>query len=398
MPPPAIFFAMHILLLPSWYSTIDKPWRGTFFSDQARALEQHGLRAGLAFVERRSLSRLNPVTLLSSHFQIVSRVEDDVPTLRMKGWSTFAQTTAGAMLWVDFTRRLVRAYCARHGTPDIVHGHSAMWGGYAAMIAAQELGRPYVITEHSSSILMLNIAPSVRRRIRDAYRNAARVVAVSSALKASVDCITGRSSATVLPNTVDSEYFSLPSTPRTTKPFVFLAVGDLVPSKRFDLLIRTFALLHRQERDTRLVIVGDGKQREHLKNLATLHSVRDAVKFTGALSRPAVRQQMWEANALVMPSDFETFGVVLIEAMATGLPVIVTRCGGPEEIVNAEAGSLVDCSDGKGLLHAMSEFLTRTFDPQQIRSDVRRNFGYGAIADGLCSLYHSVVARKREVA
>ena len=84
--------------------------------------------------------------------------------------------------------------------------------------------------------------------------------------------------------------------------------------------------------------------------------------------------------------------------MATGLPVIATRCGGPEEVVNAEAGSLVDCSDGKGLLHAMSEFLTRNFDPEQIRSDVRRKFGYDAVADSLCTLYDSVVARQREVA
>ena len=73
-----------------------------------------------------------------------------------------------------------------------------------------------------------------------------------------------------------------------------------------------------------------------------------------------------------MPSDFETFGVVLIEAMATGLPVIATRCGGSEDVVNVGAGSLVDCSNEKGLLHSMSEFLTRTFDPHLIRSNASR--------------------------
>jgi glycosyltransferase involved in cell wall biosynthesis len=120
--------------------------------------------------------------------------------------------------------------------------------------------------------------------------------------------------------------------------------------------------------------------------------------MTGSLGRPEVRRQMWEANALVMPSDFETFGVVLIEAMSTGLPVIATRCGGPEEIVNGEAGSLVDCSDGKGLLQTMSDFLTRTFEPVQIRNDATRRFGYSAVADRLCSVYDSVAAQRREVA
>jgi glycosyltransferase involved in cell wall biosynthesis len=389
---------MHILLLPSWYSTVDKPWRGTFFADQARALAQHGLRSGLAFVERRSLSRLTPIAMFDSHFQVVSRLEEGIPTMRMKGWSTFAQTTTGAMLWVNLTRKLVRTYAAIHGTPDVIHGHSAMWGGYAAMIAAEEIGRPYVITEHASSIMMLNVARSARKHLRDAYRNAARVIAVSRALKSSVDCISGRDAAVVMPNTVDSEYFSLPPTPRAKRPFVFLSVGDLVPSKRIDLLIHAFARLRQHNRDTRLVIAGDGKERVRLEELASLLGVDDAIEMTGSLSRPAVRQQMWEANALVMPSDFETFGVVLIEAMSTGLPVIATRCGGPEEVVNGEAGSLVDCNDGRGLLRAMAEFLTRNFDPAAIRSDVTRRFGYTAVANALCSIYAAVAGRRTEVA
>ena len=99
-----------------------------------------------------------------------------------------------------------------------------------------------------------------------------------------------------------------------------------------------------------------------------------------------------------MPSDFETFGVVLIEAMSTGLPVIATRCGGPEEVVNAEAGSFVDCNDGKGLSLAMYEFLTRNFEPAAIRSDVVRRFSYGAIATALCSIYASVAGRRTAVA
>lgn len=389
---------MHILLLPSWYSTIDKPWRGMFFADQARAIAQHGLRAGLAFVERRSLSRLTPVALLGSHFQVVSRVEEGIPTVRMKGWSTFAQTTPGAMLWVNLTRKLVRAYSEIHGTPDVIHGHSAMWGGYAAMVAAAEIGRPYVITEHASSIMTLKVARSARTRLRAAYRNAARVIAVSNSLKSSVDCLSGRDTSLVMPNTVDCNYFSLPPSPRAGRPFVFLSVGDLVPSKRIDLLIHAFSRVHQQNRNTRLVIAGAGTERARLEDLANRLRVDGAVEMTGALSRAAVRQQMWEANALVMPSDFETFGVVLIEAMSTGLPVIATRCGGPEEVVNAEAGSLVDCSDGKGLSRAMSEFLTRNFDPAAIRGDVVRRFSYGAIANALCSIYASVAGRRTEVA
>jgi len=318
--------------------------------------------------------------------------------MRMKGWSTFAQTTAGALLWAELTRKLVRAYAAECGVPDVIHGHAAMWGGYTAMLCARDIGKPYVVTEHASSILTLRVSRPDRRRVAATYRNAARVLAVSGALKESVDCLAGRPIAHVLPNTVDSDYFTLPVQPRTARPFVFLAVGDLVPSKRTDLLLRAFAGLRRTDPQVRLVIVGGGRESDKLQELMHALDLSDAVELTGPLTRPAVRRRMWEANALVFPSDFETFGVVLLEAMSTGLPVIATRCGGPEEIVSAGAGTLIDCNDEAALVRAMSEMVAGSFDPLHIRNSVIRRFGYDAVARRLCDIYDSVRSARQEVA
>ena len=389
---------MHVLLLPSWYSTADKPWRGTFFRDQALALRRHGLRVGVAFVERRSLNRFSPGALLSQHFQITSSDEEGLPTVRMKGWSTFAQTTTGSLIWSALTRRLVRSYVATCGMPDLIHGHGAMWGGYAAMLCAREFRRPYVVTEHASSILMLDVPRSDRRRVGSTYRNAARVIAVSAALKASVDCVAGRTVAEVVPNTVDTDYFDLPPVPRRRRPFVFLAVGDLVPDKRFDLLVRAFARVHERDSATRLVIAGAGRERQRLEELASARRVADAVELPGALDRDRVRRQMWNANALVVPSSFETFGVVLIEALATGLPVVATRCGGPEEIVNAGLGLLTTSGDEQALAASMIAMLAGDFRPEALREEVARRFGYGEIAPRLCEVYGDVAGQWREVA
>ncbi|HXH41282.1 MAG TPA: glycosyltransferase family 4 protein, partial [Thermoanaerobaculia bacterium] len=120
---------MHILHLPSWYSTSDKPWRGMFVRDQALALSAAGVQVGVAFVERRSLSRFTGLNLTVSHFQTEARDEDDVPTIRMKGWSTFAQTVTGSLLWSRLMRRLVESYALVYGVPDLIHGHAALWGG-----------------------------------------------------------------------------------------------------------------------------------------------------------------------------------------------------------------------------------------------------------------------------
>jgi glycosyltransferase involved in cell wall biosynthesis len=389
---------MHVLFLPSWYSTIDKPWRGNFFHDQAIAIQRLGIRVGVAFVERRSLSKLTATALVDQHFQTSWGEEGGVPTIRMKGWSTFAQTSLGAMAWTMLMRRLVRSYVEKEGVPDLIHAHAAMWAGHAARICAADLQRPYVVTEHASSILTGRLKDRDRPRVREVYRDAASVVSVSRALKGSVDRIAGTDVAEVVPNAVDPAFFRLPPAPRRSSPFVFLAVGDLVSSKRMDLLLRAFARLRSRVPQAWLIIAGTGKESQRLAQWTHLLAIDDAVEFTGALTRAEVRARMWSANALVLPSDYETFGVVLIEALSTGLPVITTRCGGPEEIVTSRMGSLIDPGDENGLLQAMEEIVERPFDPLSLRESVARRFGFGVVGERLREIYERVATRRRKAA
>ena len=388
---------MHILLLPSWYSTADKPWRGMFVRDQALALSRAGYEVGTVFVERRQLSTFTTAALRTRHFQTIPSREEGIATLRMKGWSLFAQTTAGALLWSELTRRAVRAYVDAYGVPDLIHGHAAMWGGYAAMLAARDLGRAYMVTEHSSAVLSLKVSRANRQRIAAVYRNAERVLAVSETLRRSVDRLAGAPVAEVVPNAVDTTYFCTPQTARTRRPFVFLAVADLVPSKRIDLRIRAFGRLRALEPHARLVIAGAGGERERLTQLARSHIEGHAVEFTGWLDRGEVRRRLWDANALVVSSDVETFSVVTVEALSTGLPVIATRCGGPEEIVTSNLGALVDRGDEAALAGAMRQMLTRRFDADELRQSARR-FDYRVVARRLGLMYEGIAARDREVA
>jgi glycosyltransferase involved in cell wall biosynthesis len=387
---------MHILHMPSWYSTADKPWRGMFVRDQALALNAAGVQSGIAFVERRSLSHFNGLNLAVSHFQTEAREEDDIPTIRMKGWSILAQTVPGSLLWSRLMRRLAESYAAVYGVPDLIHGHAALWGGHAAMLASRALQRPFVVTEHSSAVLTTDLSPNERQHAASVYRHASAVIAVSKHLKASVDAVAGMPVAEVVPNTVDVNYFALPPERRSRAAFTFLAVCDLVSYKRVDLLIRAFARLHVRRPKTRLVIAGTGTEGPRLRALARALAPAQAIQFTGALPRWQVRQWMREADALALCSDCETFGVVLIEAMAMGIPVIATRCGGPEEIVTPESGVLVDRDDSEALLHGMHELLRRRFDPLAIRENARRRFGYPAIANRLCAVYERLLRQEHQ--
>lgn len=383
---------MHVLLIPSWYSTTDKPWRGSYVRDQALALQRAGHRVGLTFVERRSLSRLNPFTFGTSHFQTVERIEDDIPTMRMLGWSTFAQTVPGSLVWTALMRRLVSQYVLRYGVPDVIHGHAALWGGYAAMRVAQDVDRPFVVTEHSSTLLTGRIRESRRQRAASVYRRADSVIAVSGALAKKVDELAGVRVARVVPNLVDTALFT-PATRDEETRRELLAVCDLVDYKNVDVLLHAFASSAARRNGVTLAIVGTGKETQRLRRTAAELDIDRDVTFTGALPRAHVRVRMRHAAALVLPSDVETFGVVLIEAMSCGLPVIATRCGGPEEIVAPHCGMLVERRDPLSLARAIDAALARTWDGAAIREYAQTRFDYEPVAQQLTEIYARLVRR-----
>jgi glycosyltransferase involved in cell wall biosynthesis len=382
---------MHVLVLPSWYSTSDKPWLGTFFADQAVALARAGMRVGVVFVENRSLRRISFGRLLETHFQKESSSSEGVTTLRMKGWNTLAQTLPGASVWSRLTEHLVNAYVDGWGKPDVIHAHSAFWAGHAAVRAAARLRIPCVVTEHGSDFLVAPLSARRRRRAAEIYRSAAAVLAVSTPLLRSVNAIAQRSLGPVVPNMVDTDFFTLPPRPRPSTPFTFLSVGNLVESKRVDLLIRAFARLFSRKSDIRLVIVGSGPREPFLRELARSVAAPAQVEFTGPLSREEVRARMWSSNALVLPSAFETFGVVLIEALATGLPVIATRCGGPEEILTGGVGLLIDSDQESQLSTALKQVMSRSNDETILRNHAIEHFGNRQVVSQLINVYKNIL-------
>jgi glycosyltransferase involved in cell wall biosynthesis len=382
---------MHVLFLPSWYSTPEAPWSGTFFESQAGALARAGARVGVAFVEMRSLRSLSGAAVRQSHFQTAWSEERGVTCLRLKAWNPMAQTTAGAKIWALLSQRLVRTYVQRFGTPDVIHAQAALWAGRVAVRTARTLSRPSVVTEHSTAVLRGALRPSERAEAAAVYREANAVLAVSHALSKVIDVLAGTSRCRVVPNVIDFEFFTLPPVPRQQDPFTFLCVCNLIiMHKRVDRLIRAFARVAAARPGTRLVIVGSGPDEQALRALAHECGVASHVEFTGGLPPERVRGQMWTANALVLPSAFETFGVVLVEALATGIPVISTRCGGPDDIVEPGLGTLVEPDDDEGLAPAMLAMTAESYSEQVLRERAKSRYSFEKVAGDLLTIYASL--------
>ena len=333
---------MHVLIVPTSYPALDTPISGIFVQDQVRALSQRGHRVGVIVPKLRSLRTWGPRASLHARYQIRAAEEGGVPTLRVDGWNPLVSRLRRPLIeWM--VGRLYRRYVAQYGMPDLVHAHNLLWTGAAIAPLCLGSNTPFVVTEHSSEFLRGLVPERERKRLSMALRQAAAVVAVSRHLGAAVERELGRPArAEVIPNIVDIDAFPQRQDAPPDSPFRFLSVTTLRPVKRIDRLIRAFASVCEAGRASDLRIVGTGVLDRSCRALARSLGVADRVQFLGHLDRPAIAALMRSAGALVISSDVETFGIVAVEALASGCPVVATRCGGPEEIVLPGTGLLVD--------------------------------------------------------
>lgn len=385
----------HVLFIPSWYHTEENPVHGSFIRDQALAVNKLGIQTGVVFSELRTLSGSSPTEWLGRRYQITEQDDEGIPTLRVLGWRIPQAKQATRKLSVDLTQRLIKQYVRRYGVPDLIHAHCVHDAGVSALQARRNWRIPYVVTEHFSGYSRGLLTDEMLVVARDVFLHADRIVTVSRKLAGDVRAYAGDKNIQIIPNLVDTDFVLPPPEPRRTDPFTFLFVGFLTPNKRVDELLRAIAGLSATNDRVRLEIGGDGTHRPALEALARELRIEKRVDFLGMLSREEVRDAMWRANAVVSASEVETFGVVLIEAMATGLPVITTRCGGPEEFVTEDVGRLVPVGDVAAMQHAMAE-MTSDYDRWQraapaIRSYVESSFSEQIVGAKLIETYNSVI-------
>lgn len=383
---------IHVLFLPSFYFHGGNELSGPFFRDQALCVMGLGVRPAVAFVEPRSLRDASIRSLRNSHFQISCESEGGLVTLRQHGWNPFIRATVGGLIWSWLTQRLVDRYVRRFGVPDLIHAHNSLWAGYSAAGVSKKYSIPFCITEHSTAFPTVSIPRFAVPFVRRAYSKSGTVIAVSRSIATSMLPYMDGRNPVIIPNVVDTDFFGLPFVPRGRSAYVFLGIGHLTARKGFHVLVEAFAKAFSNNPGVYLEIGGDGPERERLQRLCHSLGIENRVRLLGALSRTQVREAMWRANAFVLPSLVETFGVVLIEALATGLPVVSTYCGGPEEIVSPEVGILVKPGHESELGRALKDmYVSNLFSSQAARAYAIRRYGQKSVGAMLLDTYSKLL-------
>ena len=370
---------MHILVVASRYPCSWSPKGGVFARDQARALQRAGHKVTFAAINLGSGRSRRPIGLRRFTDDGIEVFYYSVPLSPLK-------FTFGAVGRHCF-RTILRRVRAELGTPDIVHAHFL---GVSSIIASvcQEENLPLVITEHSSTVNAPELKASVLRNMRKTYPKANAVLAVGSTLSENIFRATGVR-ATVVPNVVDTARFA----PKRIahERFTFVSAGNLIPVKNMAGLLRAFAAL---DGEPKLVIFGDGTESGALRTLCAGLGMEERVAFRGHCPREELAEAYAAADCFVLASRSETFGVAYIEAMASGLPVIATRCGGPEDFVTEKNGIMVPVDDERALTAAMERMMRcrAEYDSASIAASAKERFSPERIAARLTAIYEEVLS------
>lgn len=376
---------LKVLFVTSWYPVADRPHFGIFIRDLAKAARIYDDVVILhLFGPDRNLKKLY-------------HIERETDPLLTQGLTVFRVRYRKTVFPFNFFQYPVYIYAVltafreirKRFHPDIIHAHIFRAGFFACLIK-MFYHIEFLLTEHSSSVQMHKLSFGELLRLKLIGRCCPLIIAVSESLKKEILSYGVRSPVKVLPNTVDTTRFRY--FPREKKPpYKILTLCNLIPGKGVDVLLKAIFLLKRK--DFVVLIGGEGPQKKTLLELIKKLGIEERVNFLGFVSQDKKTKLFQECDIFVLPSYKETFGVVLIEAMACGKPVIATRCGGPEDFVKPKVGELVPPGDPKSLADTLNKMLANIsiYKPEEISKYAKERFSYQNMGEKLHNIYSSLI-------
>lgn len=376
---------MNILIIPSWYPSKMDPNGVPFIRAQAQALSRAGHNVTVVFTQAYSLKTVKKQKRLmfgkrTNTINGVKEILTYFPKTHIKRVDEVTRLFQG--------KRILKKLVKNGYSPDVVHVHTFLAGELGVWFH-NRYHVPLVATEHYTGFARNIVKKWEMKRARKLYTYSSLNLAVSGAFAKLLKDKTG-ADFDVLPNMVNTEKFKL-SEKKDGQVFQYLFVGSLHDKKNPLMLLNSFIELYKKDKNIRLVLAGEGELTGKLKSIVKSHGLDEVVSFPGFINSDQVSKLMSESHAFILPSKFETFGIVVIEALASGLPVIVTRSGGPESFVlEGKNGFIID-QDQNQLTDSMAKIKTNIWIKEDLHNYVLDNFSEKAVVKRLTERYKSII-------
>ena len=374
-----------------WPSKADPQW-GCFERDQAIALSKLGHQIVVLSVDSRFRRFFRKYGM--SKFE-----EDGIVAYNLYAgfvWGRLLRNISPIFQTKVIQRFLLFLFekvVSKEGMPDIVYGHY-LEGCACALTIKKKYGVPAVGIEHWSKMGCNPIKAGFVKLALLVYPNLDRQLVVSSFLKENILRNTGLDTVVISNMISDSFYYK----PKINNDSVvrFVSSGNLFPIKGFDFLITAFQKANLPFKSWNLSILGGGPEYNHLNELIAKYGFKEHVFLLGRKDREDVVKILNISNVYIMSSRSETFGVAAVEALACGLPVIATECGGSADFMNIENGLTCPVDDTEKMSESIRYMFEHWMDYNRtkIATETQKKFSSEAIAKKLEGIFKEVIDNK----
>ena len=282
---------------------------------------------------------------------------------------------------------------------DLIHSHFTWSMGYVGARLKEKYNVPFIVTAHGYDIYDLPFRDEKwRERIEYVLNSANYVITVSNSNLECIKKLDVKTPVKVIPNGFRPDLF-YPKNSEECKKILelpsdkkaILTVGNLVEIKGHKYLIEAMNEVVKHRKDVLCIIVGSGKLKNKLEKQIKKLKLEDHVKLVGGKTHDEIPIWMNAADLFVLPSLRESFGVVQIEAMACGKPVVVTYNGGSEEIITSgDYGLLVKPANPEELAEKILIGLDREWDYEKI-AEYAKQFTWENAAKNILEVYKTVL-------
>lgn len=383
---------MKVLLLPSWYPSENKPLNGIFFKEQAEALRAKGVNVIVLSINIKDIRGIFKEKIKN---KLNVSIENGVVVYRYTTYNYFPKIQEAYLrYYAKLIDILIKKIIQEQGDIDLVHIHSALDAGIAYSLS--KINIPYIITEHSSRYSRKLLSKSEKKYLNNVFSGAKKVLSVGIGLKKDISAYFDYEKISIIPNMVKLPDINenIKKTNIYDNKIKFFSLGFLTYKKGMDLIIEAYNLGKNELKDVQIIIGGSGEEFNKLNEQIKFYGLEENIILLGELNREEVSINMMNCDAFILTSRNETFGIVFIEAMYYGKPVIATITGGPDSFVNDECGILVENENIEEIKNAMIKMKKsyKNYNSDYIIKFCRENFSEDVVAKRLIEIYREVIS------
>ena len=346
--------------------------------------------------------RLSPGLWLHSRTRSYDVVMDGIQVTRREMRAIPFCLKHNVERWCGIVGEMADEYIKRYGKPDVLHAHCCAWAGYAAMLVSRKHNIPYVVTEHLASELHLKqfgkdgVNSWQVPLLRESLESANRVILVSEELAADLAPLFGSNfNWQAVSNTIDTDLYAYKKRlPLDGRPFTICCLAIFIPLKGYDILYKAFAeFIQKYNTDAQLLVAGAGTNSKEMMKLVDKYGIGKHVKLYGELDRNGVLDILYQSDCLALATRNEAQGLVLLEAMSTGIQVVTTDR--TPKNVHIEGGCLIAPYNRADIMaERFAEVMHNTgFDGKAVSDSVKSLVSPNVIGRQLADVFESVVSK-----